>query len=69
MSFKSDSFVHQDEGPRNGVNFTQQLGMHLSSGTLRLFAMVTHLGNVGTLTVLCVVVAAGLLYAKRHAWA
>ena len=57
--------VSRDMG-RFDLALTDALRLHLSPATLQMFALVTRLGNVNTLTVLCIVVAVLLLYVSQR---
>lgn len=46
---------------RFDMALTLALGQHVSPAVLRVFALVTHLGDVATLTALCILVAVVLL--------
>jgi membrane-associated phospholipid phosphatase len=52
---------------RFDVALTQALRLQLSAATLRVFALVTHLGDTRTLTALCIVVAAVLVWCGQRA--
>jgi membrane-associated phospholipid phosphatase len=54
---------------RFDVALTQALRLQLSRATLRVFALVTHLGDANTLTALCIVVAAVLVWREQRALA
>jgi membrane-associated phospholipid phosphatase len=59
----------RDAVGRFDVALTQALRLHLSSATLRLFAAITHLGDTRTLTAVCILVAAVLLWRGQRALA
>jgi len=51
---------------RFDLALAEALRPQLSPATLRAFALLTHVGNVGTLTVLCIVVAGLLLWRRQR---
>jgi membrane-associated phospholipid phosphatase len=59
----------RDAVGRFDVALAQALRLHLSPATLRVFAGITHLGDERTLTALCIVVAAVLLWRRQRALA
>ncbi len=59
----------RDAVARFDVALTQALRLQLSSATLRVFALLTHLGDTRTLTVLCIGVAAVLVGCGQRALA
>jgi membrane-associated phospholipid phosphatase len=59
----------RDEMGRFDAALTQALRLQLSRATLRVFALVTHLGDANTLTALCIVVAAVLVWRGQRALA
>ena len=55
-----------DDLARFDMALTGALRVHVGADVLPVFALVTRLGDTGTLTVLCVAVGAALMAASRH---
>lgn len=62
----ADELDISEEMGRFDTALTDALRVHVPLAVLQLFALVTRLGDTRTLTVLCIAVAALLLFRSRH---